>query len=390
MQSAAFTLGPGQAAFGRGNALWSFGGEARFIESARGDDPHLWSRIRSQLIPGSSARRRVALGTIGFRAEDPAIFLSTEHTERVELEQFQRSLNQTLVTVAGQSRTTREAERPSAAAYGRAVSLALETIANDPALMKVVLGRWVDVTSEPAITGAVLLRALLEQARRAYVYCVPTTSDPLNRRELVGASPELLIAKQGPRISSLPLAGSIPRSTDPAEDARRAAALAESGKDLREHAPVVESIRQSLAPWCSTLDAGQPELISTDTMWHLGTRITGELHRDSAHDGPTASVVQLAQILHPTPAVCGVDQSRAYEVIAELENGARGVMTGLVGWVDSSGDGEFAIALRSAILDGPVARLFAGAGIVDGSDPTAEVLETAAKLQTMLKVVRSL
>ncbi|NHA00426.1 hypothetical protein G5V59_11040 [Nocardioides sp. W3-2-3] len=186
----------------------------------------------------------------------------------------------------------------------------------------------------------------------------------------------MLVRRDGLEISCTPLAGSVPRSTDPAEDARRAAALQQSGKDLAEHAFVVEAIVHALKEVCEEIEyPATPELLSTDTVWHLATPISARL-ADGA-DGPSA--LRLAQLLHPTPAVGGVPTAAANAVIADLEGDLRDWFAGCVGWVDASGDGEFAITIRAAVMDGPRLRLFAGAGIVAGSDPASEVRETGAK-----------
>ena len=200
---------------------------------------------------------------------------------------------------------------------------------------------------------------------------------------LVGASPELLVRREGLEISCTPLAGSVPRAADPEEDARRAAGLQQSGKDLAEHAFVVEAIVHALKEVCVEIEyPATPELMSTDTVWHLATPIHARL-ADTA-DGPSA--LRLAQLLHPTPAVGGVPTAAANAVIADLEGDLRDWFAGCVGWVDGNGDGEFAITIRAAVMDGPRLRLFAGAGIVAGSDPASEVRETGAKLATMARV----
>nr|BFE82385.1 hypothetical protein GCM10020093_049860 [Planobispora longispora] len=201
-------------------------------------------------------------------------------------------------------------------------------------------------------------------------------------RTLIGASPELLVSRRGRTVISNPLAGSAARSADPAEDRRRAAALAASAKDLHEHRLVVEAVADALAPYCADLDVPNgPELTSTETMWHLSTRVTGVL-RD-----PDTPVLALAAALHPTPAVCGTPRLRARRAIEELEPFDRGFYTGLVGWTDAAGDGEWAVTIRCAEAAGRMLRLYAGAGIVPGSDPDKELAETSAKFRTMLRAL---
>ncbi|NUP81508.1 MAG: isochorismate synthase, partial [Nonomuraea sp.] len=172
------------------------------------------------------------------------------------------------------------------------------------------------------------------------------------------------------------------RSADPAEDRRRAAALAASAKDLREHRLVVADVADALAPYCAGLRVpATPELTSTEAMWHLSTRITGTL-RD-----PDVRALTLAAALHPTPAVCGTPEPGARRVIEALEPFDRGFYAGLAGWTDAAGDGEWAVAIRCAEVAEHTLRLYAGAGIVTGSDPDAELAETSAKFRTMLRAL---
>ncbi|WFB06239.1 isochorismate synthase [Streptomyces sp. LX-29] len=203
-------------------------------------------------------------------------------------------------------------------------------------------------------------------------------------RTLLGASPELLVARRGDRVIANPLAGSAPRSTDLAEDVRRAAALLESAKDLHEHAVVVDAVRAALAPHCAALDVpARPTLVRTATMWHLSTTVTGTLA------APRASALELACALHPTPAVCGTPTATAREVIRETEPFDRGFFTGMVGWGDASGDGEWVVTIRCAEADPEegVMRLYAGAGVVAASRPEDETAETGAKFRTFLDAV---
>lgn len=271
-------------------------------------------------------------------------------------------------------------ERPSRERYADRVRTALDRIASGR-LQKVVLGRSLEVRSDPPLDGDAVLARLLTDRPGRYVFRVPLTPDP-SGPTLLGASPELLVSRRGRVVRSLPLAGSAPRASDAAEDDRRLCDLLTSAKDRREHAFVVEAIVAGLGRVCDGVVADEPRIVSTDTLHHLGTRIGGTL----APGAPAASALHLAQLLHPTPAIGGAPTASALRVIAELEED-RGPLTGVAGWVDGSGDGEFAIAIRAGVLDGERLRLYAGAGIVAGSDPDAEVRETGAKLTTMLKAV---
>lgn len=281
---------------------------------------------------------------------------------------------------AGVSRQT-VTERPTSAEYAANVRTALGLIAAGQ-VQKVVLGRGLDVVSDPPLDPAAVLARLLADRPGRYVFGVPL-GERTDAPTLIGASPELLVRRRGAALSSLPLAGSAPRVVDPAEDGRRAQRLLDSAKDLAEHEFVVRAILSALEPVSTFVAADpRPRLVSTDTLHHLGTRIEATL----APSGRGASALHLAQLLHPTPAVGGVPIAPALGVIGDLEPD-RGPLTGAVGWVDGSGDGEFAVTIRAGVLDGPRLRLYAGAGIVAGSDPESEVRETGAKLATMLKAV---
>ncbi|WP_068925904.1 isochorismate synthase [Planobispora rosea] len=242
-------------------------------------------------------------------------------------------------------------------------------------LRKVVLARTLELSRDEPVDVLDLLRPL---AGRDMSFAAPLPGG----RTLIGASPELLVSRRGRTVVSNPLAGSAARSADPAEDRRRAAALAASSKDLHEHRLVVEAVADALQPYCVDLDVPSgPELTSTETMWHLSTRVTGVL-RD-----PDTPVLALAAALHPTPAVCGTPRVRARRAIEELEPFDRGFYTGLVGWTDAAGDGEWAVTIRCAEAAGRLLRLYAGAGIVPGSDPDKELAETSAKFRTMLRAL---
>ncbi|ART64602.1 hypothetical protein B9H00_05620 [Kushneria marisflavi] len=263
---------------------------------------------------------------------------------------------------------------PAPGHYRQAVERAL-TLFDTTALDKVVLARSLRARIEAPVDAQALLKRLVSINPQGYNFALPTGE----RESLVGASPELLIRREGHRVIANPLAGSIARHRDPAEDQRRAESLRVSEKDLREHALVVEAIVAALRPLCHTLEVPEgPEVIATDRMWHLSTTLEGEL----ADPGMTSLAVAAA--LHPTPAVCGAPWQDAHQAIKALEGFERGYFTGLVGWCDATGDGEWAITIRCAELAPDHVRVFAGAGVVPGSSPQGELEETAAKMRTML------
>lgn len=263
---------------------------------------------------------------------------------------------------------------PSPAGYEAAVTAALEQL-RAGGLDKVVLARTLELTAAEPVDPAVVLRALAGSDPLAYLFA----TDLPDGGTLVGASPELVVSRTGRTVALHPLAGSAARSPDPAVDAARAAALGRSAKDLREHALVVDAVVEALRPLCRGLDVpAAPSVVGTARMWHLGTRITGELA------DPAVTALTVAEALHPTPAVCGLPRDAARQAIAELEPFDRGFYSGLVGWVDAAGDGEWALSLRCAEVRGRELRLFAGAGIVSASEPAAELAETRAKFRTLL------
>ena len=281
--------------------------------------------------------------------------------------------------------TVRLIPMPAPEQYADAVAQAerlLRSEADLPqGLRKIVLARTLDVSSpRPIRADALLARLAEDESVTAFRVGLPDVGG--GARMLVGATPELLLEKKGAAVLSYPLAGSARRHHDMEEDARAGAALAHSDKDRREHAMVVEYILDTLAPLCRDLECPDgTRLTSTRSMWHLGTRIRGRLK----DEGVPAAV--LAARLHPTPAVCGLPCADAARQIARLEPVDRGFYAGAVGWCDARGDGAWHVAIRCAEICGRTARLFAGAGIVEGSDPQAETAETEAKFTAMLQAL---
>jgi len=212
------------------------------------------------------------------------------------------------------------------------------------------------------------VRYLLGRLAAAYPECWTFQVD-----DMVGATPELLVRRTSDVVLSRVLAGTVKRRGNEGEDASLAKALLGSDKDLEEHEYAVRSVARALAHHCTDLRVpAQPTVLRLSNVQHLATDISGRLA-----DG--ASALALAASLHPTAAVCGSPTERAFAVIRELEGMDRGRYAGPVGWFDSRGDGEFGIALRCAEVRPGSLRLFAGCGIVTGSDPEAELAESRAK-----------
>ena len=238
-------------------------------------------------------------------------------------------------------------------------------------LRKVVLARDVFATAEEPLDARVLLRRLADR----YPDCFTFACDGM-----IGATPELLVRRAGNQVSALVLGGTLPRGADPVQDQALGEELLASAKNNEEHAYAVDSIREALGPLCQALDVeARPSLLKFPNLQHLGTQVRGTLA-----DGMTSrSALALAAAVHPPAAVCGTPPGVALELIRDLEHMDRERYAGPVGWVDADGNGEWGIALRCGQLSGRTARLFAGCGIVAGSEPAAELAETLVKLQPM-------
>ncbi|GLW92927.1 isochorismate synthase [Actinokineospora globicatena] len=266
---------------------------------------------------------------------------------------------------------------PDAAGYRRAVAAAVSALRADDGLRKVVLARSSRLLFDEPVRVAELLAGLTATNPLGYTFAAGLPDGST----LLGASPELLLERSGSRVVSNPLAGSLPRGGEPSADRANAAALLASAKNQAEHGVVVESVVEVLRPFCRNLAVEGPSLVGTPTMWHLSTRVSGDLvDRD-------VSSLRLAAALHPTPAVCGTPTAAARAAIAELEPFDRGFYSGAVGWCTADGDGQWVLAIRCAQVSGREMRLFAGAGIMPDSDPEAELAETQAKLRTLLQAM---
>jgi salicylate biosynthesis isochorismate synthase/menaquinone-specific isochorismate synthase len=242
---------------------------------------------------------------------------------------------------------------------------------------KLVLAREVIVRAGAAHDPAALFGALREQFPSCFCFCAGTP-----QAAFVGASPELLVRRSGAGVQTVALAGSTRRSSDPAVDDHLGEQLLRSDKDRREHAIVAERIVRALgrhAVWVEAED--EPRIIKVANIQHLATPILAQL-------ADPHSAIELAGMLHPTPAVGAEPWSgRAAAVLAELEQMDRGWYAAPVGWMDATEDGEFCVALRSGVLRDRDAHLFAGVGVVAGSDPAAELAETEVKLGALLPLL---
>ena len=242
-------------------------------------------------------------------------------------------------------------------------------------LQKAVIARDIEVHADDPIDVHAILLRLRASFGSSYRYCV---------NNIIGASPELLVSVQGSTVRSHPLAGTAPRTGDQETDKRLADELVASTKNQIEHRIVIDMVHDTLLPFCSYLDwESEPSVVTVANVQHLGTAIEGALTEPSAH------VFSLVRALCPTPALGGHPSTEALAFIDKVEGLNRGYYGGAVGYIDSRGDGMFAVTIRCAELsdDKRTARLFAGGGIVADSDPYAELAETQAKFQAMLSAI---
>ncbi len=259
--------------------------------------------------------------------------------------------------------------------YEAAVARAVERI-RAGALEKVVLAREVQVHAPAAHDAAAIFAVLREGFPSCFCFCAGRGD-----AAFVAASPELLIRREGMRASTLALAGSTRRSADPSVDDHLGEQLLRSDKDRAEQAIVARRIERALRPhslWVAS--AEEPVIVKMANIQHLATPIRAQLARP-------VGAVRLAGVLHPTPAVGGEPFAVAERLIPALEGLDRGWYAGPVGWTDTNEDGEFCVALRCALLRGPLARCYAGVGVVRDSDPAAELAETDVKLAALLPVL---
>nr|WP_218909759.1 isochorismate synthase [Nocardiopsis sinuspersici] len=216
------------------------------------------------------------------------------------------------------------------------------------------------------------VRTLLERLRLRFPSCFTFSVDGM-----VGATPELLMRREGDRLTSLVLAGTRPRGGDADSDRALAEELLASAKDVDEHRMAVDSLRTSLGPLTEELDVPErPRLLALANVQHLATPARARL-------SPGVSALDAVAALHPTAAVGGTPTAAAMRLIAEVEGMDRGGYAGPVGWLDGAGNSEWGIALRCARVDGARARLFAGGGIVSRSEPRSELAETESKFRVM-------
>ena len=252
------------------------------------------------------------------------------------------------------------------------VARAVEKIKGNQ-LEKVVLARFATATTNTSINPRNLLKELANEYPSTWVY---------SNTGLVGATPELLVRLSKSLVTSRILAGTIRKTGDDERDLALAGSLARSSKDLEEHEYAVRSVADALAPLCSSTNVPEsPFVLHLSNVMHLATDVTGVLSDDSS----PADIFDLVARLHPSAAVCGTPTEIAQRTIDEIEGISRGRYAGPIGWIDANGDGELGIALRCGQISGDAKsiRIYAGCGIVAGSDPEREYAESQAKLLPM-------
>ncbi len=239
---------------------------------------------------------------------------------------------------------------------------------------KVVLAREVVARGDGVVSAAMVARSL----RAAYPSCFTYLMTGADGTAFAGASPELLIRRSSDRAFAQPMAGSVARGATDAEDELLARRLEKSAKDAVEHRIVSEFVVEALRPFARSVSARPTEVVRFTNIQHLATSVYAVLTH------PPAGALELAAALHPTPAVGGWPREAADKLIDELEGMERGWYAGAVGWIDSHGDGEFAVALRCGLLWEDGARLYAGVGVMPDSDPARELEETELKFKALL------
>jgi menaquinone-specific isochorismate synthase len=278
---------------------------------------------------------------------------------------------------AGQSWITWIGEGPQPELLDCAISVPPGNYSWRNGTITVVLARDLNGATSDQIDPRSILRNLATEYSSTWCFSIAG---------LVGATPELLLRLNRAMVTSRVLAGTISRTGDDEKDLALAASLARSSKDLEEHMYAVRSVAESLAPFCTSTNVpDSPFVLHLANVMHLATDVTGAISEFPQH----VDTFSILEKLHPSAAVCGTPTEMAAKVIADLERMPRGRYAGPVGWIDARGDGELGIALRCGQISKNEIRLFAGCGIVAGSDPQRELAESQAKFAPMMSALGS-
>jgi len=364
-------------------------GDDRLLAAAR-----LWRRLRENIAPaGPIGTGPIAVGGFAYRPDRdpggpwsgfPAVLL------RVPALAVTRVRGRTFATAAAAGAEELLELAPTGVRAPAARRLEITSVRNQVAwtaavetaakrlragdAAKVVLAREVIARGDGVVSAGMVARSL----RAAYPSCFIYLVTGADGTAFAGASPELLVRRSGGRAFSQPMAGSVARGANEADDDRLARELVESAKDNAEHRIASEFVVDALRKFSQSVEARAPEVVRFTNIQHLATTITAELAT------PPAEALELAAALHPTPAVGGWPRPAAEALIDELEGLERGWYAGAVGWTDGQGDGEFAVALRCGLLWEDGARLYAGVGVMPDSDPARELEETELKFKALL------
>lgn len=258
----------------------------------------------------------------------------------------------------------------SSTTWKERVAEAITRIENSQ-VYKVVLARDIVAQSDSEIDSRAILKKLAREYPSTWTFAVDG---------LIGATPELLLRLSRGMVTSRVLAGTIPKTGDDEKDLALAASLARSSKDLEEHEYAVRSVAQALEPFCTSTNVPEsPFVLHLANVMHLATDVTGALSETKQR----IDAFSLLKSLHPSAAVCGTPRNIAFDIINEIEGMNRGRYAGPVGWINASGDGELGIALRTGQVTGNEIRIYAGCGIVAGSNPNKELEESSAKMIPM-------
>jgi isochorismate synthase len=364
-------------------------GDNRIQAAAR-----LWRRLRgSMAAPGQVGLGPIAVGGFAYRSDRdptgpwsgfPALLLRVPAlaVTRVRGRTFATAastgaealleLTQTAVRAPAARRLDVTSVRNPVSWTAAVETAAMRLRAGEAA--KVVLAREVVARGDGVVSAGMVARSL----RAAYPSCFTYLVTGADGTAFAGASPELLVRRSGTKAYSQPMAGSVARGVNEADDERLARQLEDSAKDNAEHRLASEFVVDALRRFSRTVEARAPEVVRFTNIQHLATTVTAELA------DPTTDALDLAAALHPTPAVGGWPRGAANALIDELEGLERGWYAGAVGWIDGRGDGEFAVALRCGLLWEDGARLYAGVGVMPDSDPARELEETELKFKALL------
>ncbi|AGB15952.1 isochorismate synthase family protein [Halovivax ruber XH-70] len=331
----------------RGDSPWEGFGPARFVIP------------RVQVVSAADETWLTAVGS------DDAV--------STELDRWQTRLESAPAVTSGESPTIESQERSTPTdAWRRQVHRAVETIESTE-LQKIVLAQSLTAT----LDGDLALPTILTRLQRRYPACYRFAIDGTDSSSFFGATPERLIAKDGTTFETEALAGSVPRGETPEAETSHAADLRRSEKLDAEHAFVVDAIRTNLTALVESITVRPQTIKRLATIQHLQTPMHGRI-------GANTHVLDIVRALHPTPAVGGVPQTQACETIRAIEPIDRGWYAAPIGWFDEHGDGEFAVGIRSGVIAGETVTLFAGNGIVAGSDADEEAAEIDLKFRSIL------